>query len=68
MALYVKKLNEAIEILTANLDDKSNLLLEIENILIRYCMKKYHMKYTGILIVKMKLCQREVYRKLKLQD
>ena len=30
MALYVKKLNEAIEILTANLDDKSNLLLEIE--------------------------------------
>lgn len=39
MALYVKKLNEAIEILAANLDDKSNLLLEIENILIRYCMK-----------------------------
>lgn len=30
MALYVKKLNEAIEILAANLDDKSNLLLEIE--------------------------------------
>lgn len=39
MALYVKKLNEAIEILTANLDDKVIMLLEIENILIRYCMK-----------------------------
>lgn len=68
MALYVKKLNEAIEILTANLDDKSNLLLEIEKYINQILYEKYHMKYTGILIVKMKLCQREVYRKLKLQD